>query len=218
MLKGKKILITAGPTYEPVDPVRFIGNRSSGKMGYAIADILAGMEADVYLVSGPTGIAPENPAVKLFRVQTAAEMYDQCSSIFPGMDAAILVAAVSDYTPEFVSDQKIKKDQKDEMILKLVATKDILAHLGKVKTPNQVLVGFSLETENELENAKKKLFNKNLDFIVLNSMNDEGAGFSVNTNKITIINRNGTTTGYPLKAKKEVAQDIAVYLASNYFK
>ena len=219
MLKGKKILITAGPTYEPIDPVRFIGNRSSGKMGIAISEVLAVFNAEVYLVCGPVDILPQHPSIKLYHVETAREMFEKSVELFEGMDAAILAAAVADYTPEKVSDKKIKKDQlqNDDLVIKLIPTKDILSHLGKMKTPAQVLVGFSLETDNELENAIRKIEKKNLDFIVLNSLNDEGAGFSTDTNKITIINNKGDMIEYPLKLKKEVALDIIKYLAVNYF-
>jgi len=219
MLQGKKILITAGPTYEPIDPVRFFGNRSSGKMGFAIAEVLAGYNAEVYLVCGPTNIITHNPSIKLFQVETAQQMFDKSAQLFQNMDAAIFAAAIADYTPEKVSDKKIKKEQtgSDAILIKLVPTKDILSHLGKIKSPEQVLVGFSLETDNELENAKKKLVNKNLDFIVLNSLNDMGAGFSTDTNKITIINRKGEIVKYPLKLKTDVAIDIINYLAANYF-
>lgn len=219
MLQGKKILITAGPTYEPIDPVRFIGNRSSGKMGFAIAEILAGFKADVYLVSGPTNIKPQHPSIKIYHVETAQQMFDKSIELFDYMDAAICAAAVADYTPENVSDKKIKKELagSDAMLIKLVPAKDILAHLGKIKSPSQILVGFSLETDNELENARRKVEKKNLDFIVLNSLNDKGAGFSTETNKITIINRNGEIIKYPLKLKTEVALDIVNYLAANYF-
>jgi phosphopantothenoylcysteine decarboxylase / phosphopantothenate---cysteine ligase len=219
MLKGKKILITAGPTYEPIDPVRFIGNRSSGKMGYAIAEILAESGVEVYLVSGPTNLTPKNPSIKLFQIETARQMFDCCVDLFKSVDAAICAAAVADYTPEIVSDKKIKKEQSgnNEMLLKLVPAKDILAHLGKIKSPAQVLVGFSLETDNEIENSKSKVDKKNLDFIVLNSLNDAGAGFSTDTNKITIISKEGAVIKFPLKMKSEVATDIVNYLTANYF-
>jgi phosphopantothenoylcysteine decarboxylase/phosphopantothenate--cysteine ligase len=219
MLKCKKILITAGPTYEPIDPVRFIGNRSSGKMGFALADALADLHAEVYLIHGPVNIIPENASVRLYPVETANEMFEKTVELFSTMDAAILAAAVADFTPEKVSDKKIKKDQlgTDYLMIKLVPAKDILAYLGKIKTKHQVLVGFSLETDNEIENALKKVKNKNLDFIVLNSLRDKGAGFATDTNKITIINTKGDIIEYPLKSKREVARDIADYLANHYF-
>ena len=218
MLKGKKILITAGPTYEPIDPVRFIGNRSSGKMGFAIAEVLADLDAEVYLVSGPVNIHPINKSIKLFKVETAKEMFEISIALFADMDVAILAAAVADYMPEEVSVNKIKKNRtaNNDLVIKLVPTKDILLHLGNIKAAHQILVGFSLETDNEIENAKSKIGKKNLDFIVLNSLKDEGAGFSTDTNKISIINNQGNTIEYQLKPKTEVAKDIVNYLVSNY--
>ena len=209
-LRNKNILITAGPTYEPIDPVRFIGNRSSGKMGYFIAEKLAEKGAKVFLVSGPTNLNIKNKNIIKTDVETAGEMYEKSMELFPDCDIAILSAAVADFTPTKVEDKKIKKE--DKMLLHLKKTKDILFNLGKIKKDNQILVGFSLETDNEIENAKQKLKKKNLDFIVLNSLNDKGAGFSFDTNKITVINKFESIKEYSLKPKDEVADDIINYL------
>jgi phosphopantothenoylcysteine decarboxylase/phosphopantothenate--cysteine ligase len=206
-LTGKRILITAGPTYESIDPVRFIGNFSSGKMGYAIAEELSSRGAEVTLVSGPVSIQTVNPNIKLVKVQSAQEMYDACIPVFAETDAAILAAAVADYTPVITSDQKIKRE-KEIFTLQLKPTGDIAARLGELKKANQVLVGFALETHDEMENAKKKLVKKNFDFIVLNSLQDAGAGFQTDTNKITIIGKNNTIDHFPLKSKALVAKDI----------
>lgn len=210
---GKKILITAGPTYEPIDPVRFIGNYSSGKMGYALAGELAARGADVFLISGPTSLNLQHPSIKKINVLTAEEMYQETLRIFPGMHVAIMAAAVADFTPAHTREQKIKDKQGFD--LQLVPTQDIAAALGKMKQPGQVLVGFALETENEKENAHKKLIKKNLDFIVLNSLNDAGAGFGHHTNKITIIDTNQDVQ-FALKSKSDVAKDIADKLVT-YF-
>jgi len=205
-LTGKKIMVTAGPTYEKIDAVRFIGNYSSGKMGYAIAEECASRGAEVVLVSGPTSLNVHNSNIKLVRVNSAREMYEACNQEFPQCNAAVLSAAVADFTPQNVSDTKIKrKDNNLEITLK--PTDDIAASLGKQKG-NRILVGFALEKENELENAIGKLERKNFDFIVLNSMNDKGAGFNHDTNKITIINRNKEVKNYDLKSKVMVAKDI----------
>ncbi len=205
-LTGKKVMVTAGPTYEKIDAVRFIGNYSSGKMGYAIAEECASRGAEVVLVSGPTSLNVHNRNIKLVRVNSAREMYEACNSEFPQCNAAVLSAAVADFTPQNVSDTKIKrKDNNLEITLK--PTDDIAASLGKQKG-DRVLVGFALEKENELENAIGKLERKNFDFIVLNSMNDKGAGFNHDTNKITIINRNKEVKNYDLKSKVMVAKDI----------
>jgi phosphopantothenoylcysteine decarboxylase/phosphopantothenate--cysteine ligase len=205
-LTGKTFLVTAGPTYEAIDPVRFIGNHSSGKMGYALAGRLAQCGAQVLLVSGPTALAAPQ-GVELVRVTTAAEMYDAVNARFANTDAAILCAAVADYTPEKTSSHKIKRE-KETFSLALKPTADIAAALGQQKKKNQLLVGFALETDNELANAKKKLHAKNLDMIVLNSLNDEGAGFGGDTNKITIIKKNGTVKSYPLQTKQQAAEII----------
>lgn len=205
-LVGKKVMVTAGPTYEKIDAVRFIGNYSSGKMGYAIAEECASRGAEVVLVSGPTSLNVHNSNIKLVRVNSAREMYEACNSEFPQCNAAVLSAAVADFTPQNVSDTKIKrKDNNLEITLK--PTDDIAASLGKQKG-DRVLVGFALEKENELKNAIGKLERKNFDFIVLNSMNDKGAGFNHDTNKITIINRSKEVKNYDLKSKVMVAKDI----------
>lgn len=205
-LYNKKILITAGPTYEAIDPVRFIGNHSSGKMGFEIAKAAANLGAEVILVSGPTHQKTDNDAIKVIPVVSANDMYDEVHKHFKNTDVAVLSAAVADYKPKYVADKKIKK--KDATLtLELEKTKDILASLGEIKK-KQLLVGFALETNNELENAIKKLKTKNLDLIVLNSLSDKGAGFGVNTNKVTLIDSEENITNYNLKSKAEVAQDI----------
>lgn len=210
-LKGKKIMITAGPTYEKIDPVRFIGNYSSGKMGYALAECCAERGAEVILVSGPVSITEKHPNIRKISVESAEEMYQAAVREFTGSDAAILCAAVADFTPESQSEQKIKRE-KEDLVLRLKPTHDIAAALGKQKKENQIMVGFALETNDEVEHAKDKLERKNLDFIVLNSLNDKGAGFRHDTNKITIIDKNSVTE-FPLKDKKEVAADIINHLA-----
>ncbi|MDH5365579.1 MAG: bifunctional phosphopantothenoylcysteine decarboxylase/phosphopantothenate--cysteine ligase CoaBC [Cyclobacteriaceae bacterium] len=205
--KGKKILITAGPTHEAIDPVRFIGNNSSGKMGFALADEIAERGGEVCLVSGPTSQKPTNNHIKLRRVKSAEEMHDICVTEFVDADVAILSAAVADYKPKIQFDQKIKK-KTDDLNIELIKTHDIAAELGKIKKNNQFIVGFALETENESEHAQEKLKKKNFDFIVLNSLNNKGAGFGHDTNKITII-RDNNSKEFELKTKKEVAKDIA---------
>lgn len=209
-LRGKQILITAGPTYEAIDPVRFIGNHSSGKMGYAIAEAAASLGAEVVLISGPSALRLENDFVKLIRVTSAEEMYNAAHEYFDTCDVAILSAAVADYRPSEVASEKIKK-KTDELTLQLTKTKDILASLGEIKK-SQFLVGFALETENEEENAKLKLKKKNLDLIVLNSLRDKGAGFQADTNKITLITKDNKVLPFPVKPKKEVAKDILEYI------
>lgn len=205
-LAGKKIMVTAGPTYEKIDAVRFIGNYSSGKMGYAIAEECANRGAEVILVSGPVSLTVKNPSIRLIKVESAHEMFEVCNKEYPRCNAAVLSAAVADFAPQNVSDTKIKrKDNNLEITLK--PTEDIAASLGKIKE-NRVLVGFALEKENELENAMGKLERKNFDFIVLNSMNDKGAGFNHDTNKITIINRSKEVKNFDLKSKVMVAKDI----------
>lgn len=206
-LKGKKVLVTAGPTYENIDPVRFIGNHSSGKMGFAIAETFARMGAQVTLVTGPTDLNTEHDSIKRIDVTSAQEMFDKTVHAFEKCHIAVMSAAVADYTPEKVALSKIKKSG-DALVLKLKKTKDILAHLGSRKTSKQLLVGFALETDNEEDNAMKKLHAKNLDFIVLNSLKTKGAGFKHPTNQITILHRNGQKKAYPLKSKYEVAADI----------
>ena len=206
-LQNKHFLVTAGPTYEKIDPVRFIGNFSTGKMGYAIAESLAEQGAKVSLISGPVNIKAIHSNISVISVISAQEMYDSATEIFPKVDGAIMSAAVADYTPSEVSDKKIKR-KSAEMEIKLVPNPDIAAQLGRDKKSNQILVGFALETNNELENAKNKLVKKNLDFIVLNSLNEEGAGFSYDTNKITIIDKNNNIDNFELKTKKKVSLDI----------
>jgi phosphopantothenoylcysteine decarboxylase/phosphopantothenate--cysteine ligase len=205
---GKQLMITAGPTHEMIDPVRFIGNYSSGKMGYALAEELAERGAKVTLISGAVAIKPIHKNIQLIPVKSAQQMLEACQLNFENQDAGIMVAAVADYTPKDVSSQKIKK--KDEVLfLELKQTADIAATLGKQKKLNQLLIGFALETSNEIENAKEKLEKKNFDFIVLNSMNDEGSGFQSDDNKITIITRKQEIKTFDLKPKKLVAKDIA---------
>lgn len=213
-LKGKKILITAGPTYEAIDPVRFIGNHSSGKMGFDIANCAANLGAEVILVSGPTHFKVKNDFINLVRVVSAQEMYDACHQYYNDVDVAIAAAAVADYRPKVVADQKIKKSDTCFSI-ELEKTKDILASLGETKK-NQFLIGFALETENEIENAKLKIQKKNLDLIVLNSLQDEGAGFGKPTNKITFIDSNFTIEPMDLKSKEDVAQDIINKVIEHY--
>jgi len=213
MLTGKKILITAGPTHEPIDPVRYIANRSSGKMGYALALELAERGAEVILISGPTTLKLKHSHISMIDVETAEEMYQASIKEFPQCDIAILAAAVADFTPKAPSKLKIKKQlNQDEMIISLVKTKDILASLGHTKNKNQIVAGFSLETDHEIENAIKKLKTKNLDFIVLNSLNDIDAIFGSDSNKITIIGKGGEQTAFDLKDKNEVAIDIVNFL------
>lgn len=205
-LRGKSVLITAGPTYEAIDPVRFIGNHSSGKMGFALAEEAAGLGASVTLISGPSHQKLERTNIHRINVVSAEEMYQSTHLYFEDMDIAIFSAAVSDFTPKVVSSQKIKK-KKAHMVVELVPTKDILASVGAIKK-DQYLVGFALETENELDNAKDKIKRKNLDLIVLNSLNDKGAGFGLDTNRITLIDKKGKVQEFTLKSKKEVATDI----------
>jgi len=205
-LKGKKILVTAGPTYEAIDPVRFIGNHSSGKMGFDIANEAASLGAEVFLIAGPTHYKAKNALVKVVDVVSAQEMYDACHLYFNEVDAAIAAAAVADYKPKFVADQKIKKNEA-EFSIELEKTKDILSSLGAIKK-NQFLIGFALETENEIENAKLKIQKKNLDLIVLNSLQDEGAGFKKETNKVTFIDKKFEIEPMELKSKESVAVDI----------
>jgi phosphopantothenoylcysteine decarboxylase/phosphopantothenate--cysteine ligase len=207
ILKGKKALVTAGPTHEAIDPVRFIGNNSSGKMGYAIAEVLAARGATVELVSGPTHLTTMHPGIQTTRVTSAEEMYRACASIFPTADITILSAAVADFKPVTTADQKIKKGE-GGLTLELTKTYDIASELGKIKKPGQIVVGFALETENERTNARKKLGAKNFDFVVLNSLQDAGAGFGHDTNKITIIGKDDLVREFNLKSKKEVASDI----------
>jgi phosphopantothenoylcysteine decarboxylase/phosphopantothenate--cysteine ligase len=205
-LLGKKALVTAGPTYEAIDPVRFIGNHSSGKMGFAIADELSRLGADVTLITGPT-TQEVKYQLKRIDVVSAAQMLKACSAAFTESDITVMSAAVADYTAINAAPQKIKK-QSDHLVIELKKTTDILATLGQVKTAKQILVGFALETENEEANAQSKLSRKNLDLIVLNSLNDEGAGFKGSTNKITIFNKALEKAAFETKSKSEVAKDI----------
>lgn len=214
-LKGKKILVTAGPTYEAIDPVRFIGNHSSGKMGFDIAEHAAGLGAEVILISGPTHLKPKSSGITLVNVTSAQEMYEAAHRYFGDVDAAISAAAVADYRPKFPATQKIKKTE-DAFTIELEKTQDILASLGKVKQ-KQFLIGFALETENEIENAKLKIQKKNLDLIVLNSLQDEGAGFGKPTNKITFIDRNFEIEPMPLKTKEAVAEDILNKVIQHFY-
>ena len=212
--RRKKVLVTAGPTYEPIDPVRFIGNHSSGKMGIEIALAFAQKGTNVELVLGPSSIEVKHPLIRVSKVVTAAEMYAQSTSIFPDCDMAVMTAAVADFSPLNPAREKIKKESGPDTI-QLQATKDILAELGKMKTKNQLLIGFALETENEGSNALKKLNAKNLDMIVLNSLKDKGAGFGHPTNKISILFKSGKKTDFALKSKKEVAKDILSAIENN---
>ena len=211
-LTGRHILITAGPTHEKIDAVRFIGNYSSGKMGYALAEVCARLGAEVTLVSGPVNLCCTHPSVRTIHVTTAKEMYAATTEEFPKTDAAILCAAVADFTPKTVADTKIKREKTGHLVIELTATQDIAAQLGKMKRTNQRLVGFALETDNEEVHALDKLKRKNLDFIVLNSLRDAGAGFSHDTNKITILAADGTSKRFPLKSKQDVAADIVARL------
>ncbi len=207
-LKGKKVLVTAGPTYEKIDPVRFIGNYSSGKMGYAIAEEAARRGADVTIVSGPVSITTSTPNINVIKVESAREMYDQCVNIYPNCDLGIMCAAVADYAPAEYVDSKIKREKEEIPVIKLIKNPDIAAALGAMKAPSQKLVGFALETNNEESNALDKLHRKNLDMIVLNSLQDSGACFGTDTNKITTYFSNGKKLEFPLKSKVEVAKDI----------
>jgi phosphopantothenoylcysteine decarboxylase/phosphopantothenate--cysteine ligase len=206
-LTGKHILINAGPTRELIDPVRFISNFSSGKMGIALADAAADYGAEVNLVLGPVNILPSNSSIKITRVITAESMASECVSIFPDCDVAILSAAVADYTPVISEKEKIKKSEKT-LTIKLKPATDIAKALGKMKKRSQILAGFALETGNEISNAKDKLKRKNLDFIVLNSLADKGAGFEHDTNRITIIDKYNNIDKFELKSKDEAARDI----------
>jgi phosphopantothenoylcysteine decarboxylase/phosphopantothenate--cysteine ligase len=213
-LKGKKILITAGPTYEAIDPVRFISNHSSGKMGFDIAVSAANFGASVILVSGPTNCKVSNASIQFIPVVSADEMYNVCHQFFKDVDVVIAAAAVADYKPKIVAEQKIKK-KSENFVIELVKTADILASLG-LKKRNQFLIGFALETENEIENAMLKIQKKNLDLIVLNSLQDEGAGFGKNTNKVTFIDSDFTIEAMELKSKEAVANDIVNKIVSHF--
>ena len=215
-LAGKKVLITAGPTYEKIDPVRFIGNYSSGKMGFALAEVCAEQGAEVTLVSGPVVLQAKHPGIRRIDVESAREMFEAATKHFPKADITILCAAVADFTPKTTADKKIKR-KGDNLKLELQPTQDIAAALGAVKKKKQVLVGFALETDNELQNAQDKMERKNLDLIVLNSLQDKGAGFRVDTNKVTIIDRHNGLTAYDTKSKREVAEDIVEFIVQKCF-
>ncbi|HLN73995.1 MAG TPA: bifunctional phosphopantothenoylcysteine decarboxylase/phosphopantothenate--cysteine ligase CoaBC [Prolixibacteraceae bacterium] len=212
-LLNKHFLVTAGPTYEKIDPVRFIGNYSSGKMGYAIADKLAEEGARVTLVSGPVAIKNTHKDVHVICVESAREMHEKCLQVFPQTNGAVMCAAVADFTPSAFSDSKIKRE-KDNLVIQLMPTNDIAGDLGKMKKDHQLLIGFALETKDELANAYSKLERKNLDMIVLNSLNDPGAGFSVDTNKITLIVKGNKPAVFELKSKVEVAKDIVAAIVA----
>ena len=214
-LQGRKIMITAGPTYEKIDPVRFIGNYSSGKMGIALAEELAGRGAEVLLVCGPVNQKTSHPAIHWVDVESASQMCEVAVKEFPGCDLAILSAAVADFTPKEKANCKIKRE-KEDLLLELMPTQDIAAELGQMKKDSQLLVGFALETNDEESNACSKMQRKNLDMIVLNSLNDKGAGFGGDTNKVTIMHREGEKNVYELKTKVEVAKDIADQIAARY--
>lgn len=203
----KKVLVTAGPTYEAIDPVRFIGNHSSGKMGFAIAEEFANQGAEVTLVCGPNNLKTINKNIKRIDITSAEELFKASIKAFKSADISVLSAAVADYKPNKTADQKIKKSAGTKAI-NLIPTKDTLAELGKLKTKKQLLVGFALETENEVANAKEKIKKKNLDLIILNSLNDKGAGFKTDTNKIRVIDKSNKITKFELKSKDEVAKDI----------
>lgn len=207
-LDKKCILITAGPTYEKIDPVRFIGNYSSGKMGYAIADEAASRGAEVTIVSGPVNIKPTNPNVKVINVESAREMLAACKEVFPDTDIAIMTAAVADYAPEQTFDHKIKREHDDFDSIRLVKNPDIAATLGQQKKSGQKVIGFALETDNEADNAHEKMKRKNFDMIVLNSLRVPGAGFKTDTNQISIFYANGDKKEFGLKSKREVAVDV----------
>ena len=207
-LKGRKVLITAGPTHEKIDPVRFIGNYSSGKMGYALAEECASRGAEVTLVSGPVSLSISHPAVRVVKVESAKEMLAACEEAFADSDIAVMCAAVADYAPKEVADRKIKREHSEVPVIELVKNPDIAATIGRSKRQGQRLVGFALETDHELDNAREKLSRKNLDMIVLNSMRDKGAGFGTDTNKVSIIKADGSREDFGLKPKREVAADI----------
>lgn len=216
LLKGKKILITAGPTYESIDPVRFIGNHSSGKMGYALAEACIKNGAEVTLISGPVNISTPERLKKFIPIKTADELFNATTKAFTNSDITIMAAAVADYKPLNTASNKIKKKE-DQFKIELVKTKDILSELGKKKKKNQLLIGFALETENELANAKEKLKSKNLDLIILNSLKDDGAGFGTDTNKVTVIDNGGKKKELPLKMKTEIAHDIVNIIISKLY-
>lgn len=216
LLQGKKALVTAGPTYEKIDPIRFIGNHSSGKMGVAIARQLVAYGAEVKLILGPVNDFFDLEGISVSNVTSTDEMYELAKEQFTGADITVLAAAVADYKPRIFTDFKIKKN-KDNLTLELTKTPDIAASLGKKKSDGQIIVGFALETDNEFENARKKLYSKNFNMIVLNSLNDPGAGFGHDTNKISILDKDNNTREYELKSKTGVAKDIVDAIVENYF-
>lgn len=217
-LAGKKVMITAGPTYEKIDPVRFIGNFSSGKMGFALAEECAARGAEVTLITGPVALKTSSPAIRRIDVMSAQEMHDAATKEFAESDVAILCAAVADYAVENPVDHKIKREKDEIPVIRLKKNPDIAKAIGEMKKPGQVTIGFALETDNEVENAKGKCERKNLDFIVLNSLQNKDAGFQVDTNVITIITSDGNALEYPCKSKTEVAKDIVDVLAKDYIK
>jgi phosphopantothenoylcysteine decarboxylase/phosphopantothenate--cysteine ligase len=214
-LQKKKILITAGPTYEKIDPVRFISNYSSGKMGFALAEACAARGGDVFLISGPVVLKTKHPSIKRIDVESADEMYEEAVRLYPSCDMAILCAAVADYRPEHQVSEKIKREQSDILKISLVRNKDIAAALGSEKKIHQLLVGFALETKDEITHARAKLQRKNLDVIILNSLNDKGAGFGYDTNKVTLIDKSGRETHVSLKSKTKIAEEIMDYLVKS---
>jgi phosphopantothenoylcysteine decarboxylase/phosphopantothenate--cysteine ligase len=207
-LAKKRVLITAGPTYEKIDPVRYISNYSSGKMGFALAEECASQAAEVILISGPVALATAHPNIRRIDVESAEEMHRAALDCFPAMDIGILCAAVADYKPSQYSNNKLKRKSDESLVLELTPNPDIAAALGNIKRPEQTLIGFALETDNEIAHAREKLQKKKLDFIVLNSLNDNGAGFQSDTNKVTILDTRGNTKEFPLRTKKEIAKDI----------
>lgn len=215
ILKGKKILISAGPTYEKIDTVRFIGNFSSGKMGYELAFIAAALGAEVQLISGPSHLTVEHPKIHITKVSSAEEMKNACLKHFPAVDIAIMAAAIADFTPAQIADKKIKKQKKETLELELLPTVDVLAAMGEMKEKNQFLVGFALEDHNEKTNAMSKINKKNLDLIVLNSLNDYGAGFATDTNKVLLIDKNLNETPFSLAPKKEIAYHIINHISQH---
>jgi len=215
-LKGKKVLVTAGPTYEPIDPVRFIGNYSTGKMGYSLADALYEIGAEVNLISGPCHLTPKHTLNNYIRVQNTKEMFEHSVELFPFCDLAILAAAVADYRPVKTEEKKIKS-RTERLVLTLEKTEDIALELGKIKKPGQKLVGFALETDNEIANAREKLHKKNFDLIVLNSLQDKDAGFGYETNRITILDADNKIHNFGLKLKEDVAIDILQMISEKLF-
>lgn len=207
-LAGKKVMITAGPTYERIDPVRFIGNFSTGKMGYALADAAAAAGADVTVVSGPVNVKPLNAHVKVISVESAKEMAAECEALFPSVDVAVMCAAVADYAPAEYHSSKIKRENMETATIELRRNPDIAASLGKIKKTGQLLVGFALETDHEAENARRKMLAKNLDMIVLNSLATPGAGFATDTNQVTVFSRGGESVALPLMSKADTAKEI----------